>query len=66
MSEVRALLTVRCDEDYLRLVAYRMALRWIAGMPPPWEADPDGLTPQEMAASALEAFGDDDTEGGPP
>jgi hypothetical protein len=51
-------LRVKCDADYLRLVAYKMVLELIADAPEGWEADPDGPTPREMAEAVLRAMGD--------
>jgi hypothetical protein len=56
-------LTLRVDDDYLRLVAYRTALRWIVeqGRTSSWERDDDEPEPYDIAEAALRAFGEDAT-----
>lgn len=59
MAEAPTTLTVRikCDEDWLRLTAYREALREIAKQPvEPW----DGEYPYiELARKVLETMGEE-------
>lgn len=61
MAEMPTLtVRIKCDEDYLRLTAYRMALRMIADAPEhPWERDENDAEPREVALAVLRAMGED-------